>query len=99
MTEECEPVVLVVDDSHHICDTVALILKLHSVNAVCAYDGDEAVEKARALRPRLILMDVGMPRMNGVDAALEIQTFLPACKILIWTGVAHWGPYAAERGF
>ena len=97
--ETFDPVVLVVDDCPNICETVALILKVHSVNAVVAYDGDEAIQKAKELRPPLILMDVGMPRMNGVDAALEIKKFLPNCKILIWTGVAPWGPYAAEKGF
>lgn len=48
-----------------------------------ASDGLEAVERARALRPDVIVMDMAMPRLNGNQATIEILKFLPAARILI----------------
>lgn len=50
-----------------------------------AYDGNEAVEKARALRPQLVLMDLNMPNCDGVEATRRLQTEIPEIKILIHT--------------
>ena len=50
-----------------------------------ASDGDEAVEKARALRPHLVLMDLQMPRCNGVEATRRLQAEMPETRILILT--------------
>jgi DNA-binding NarL/FixJ family response regulator len=47
-----------------------------------AADGLEAVEKAQELRPDLILMDIGLPTLNGIDAARKIQKLSPESKIL-----------------
>jgi DNA-binding NarL/FixJ family response regulator len=47
-----------------------------------ASDGVEAVELARALRPHLILLDIGIPKLNGIDAARRILEFSPQSKIL-----------------
>lgn len=47
-----------------------------------ATDGPEAVEKARELQPDLILMDIGLPTLNGIEAAREIQKLSPGSKIL-----------------
>jgi len=45
-------------------------------------DGVEAVQKAEELRPDLILLDVGLPKLNGIEAARRIGTVTPQCKIL-----------------
>src|SRR5438105_6784890 len=50
-----------------------------------ASDGAEAVEKAKALRPDVVLMDVRMPRQSGIEAAGEIRGELPDSKILMLT--------------
>lgn len=50
-----------------------------------AVDGYDAVKKARELLPDLILMDLSMPRMNGMEAVREIKKFLPTVKILVLT--------------
>ena len=47
-----------------------------------------AVEKARSVRPDLVISDVIMPDMNGIDAAIQIRGFLPSCKILLFSGQA-----------
>lgn len=83
-----KPKVLVVDDEHVIADTLAIILNLHGYDAAPVYTGQDAVDRARAVRPDLIISDVIMPDMNGIQAAIRIREFLPACKILLFSGQA-----------
>jgi CheY-like chemotaxis protein len=82
------PRVLVVDDEQVIADTLAKILDLNGYDASAVYTGTAAVESARALQPDLVISDVIMPDMNGIEAAISIRGFLPACKILLFSGQA-----------
>ncbi len=50
-----------------------------------AGDGKEAIEKAKALKPRVVVMDIVMPKMNGIDASHELKTALPDTKIIMFT--------------
>lgn len=83
-----KPRVLVVDDERVIADTLAKILDLNGYDASAAYTGTGAVECARSLQPDLIISDVIMPDMNGIEAAIQIRSFLPGCKILLFSGQA-----------
>lgn len=83
-----KPRVLVVDDEHVIADTLAKILDLNGYDASAVYTGTAAVESARKLRPDLVISDVIMPDMNGIEAAISIRGFLPSCKILLFSGQA-----------
>jgi CheY-like chemotaxis protein len=88
MTENKKPKVLVVDDERVIADTLAIILNQNGFAATAVYSGTGAIEKARAERPELIISDVIMEDMNGIDAAINIRQFLPNCKILLFSGQA-----------
>jgi len=88
MTGKKKPKVLVVDDERVIADTLAIILNQHGYDASAVYTGTSAVERARALSPDLIISDVIMPDMNGIEAAICIRKFLPNCKILLFSGQA-----------
>ncbi len=83
-----KPKVLVVDDERVIADTLAIILNQHGYDASAVYTGTGAVERARSVKPDLIISDVIMPDMNGIEAAIRIRKFLPSCKILLFSGQA-----------
>jgi len=65
--------ILVVDDNRDGADSMAMMLSLMGDEVRTAHDGVEAVELAQQFRPQVILMDVGMPRLNGLDAARRIR--------------------------
>ena len=79
--------VLIVDDQAVVRDGLAIVID-HQAGMRCvgaAEDGLDALDKARALRPDVILMDLKMPRMNGVQAMRAIaQENLP-CRVIVLT--------------
>jgi DNA-binding NarL/FixJ family response regulator len=79
--------VLVVDDQRLMRDGIASLLEIQPGLAVLgtAASGEEAIEKALALRPDVILMDVRMPGIDGVAATRQILQQLPSCRILMLT--------------
>ena len=97
-----KPKALVVDDEHVIADTLAIILNKAGFDASAIYTGGGAVESARENRPDLVISDVFMPDMNGVEAAIQIRQMLPACKILLFSGKAETADLledARSRGY
>ena len=86
--QSSKPRVLVVDDEHVIADTLAIILNQAGFDATAVYTGLGAVERARNEQPDLIISDVIMPDMNGIEAAIRIREMLPGCKILLFSGQA-----------
>ena len=89
MTEvKAKPRVIVVDDEHVIADTLATILNRAGFDATAVYTGRQAVDLARTSKPDLIISDVMMPDMNGIEAAIDIRGFLPSCKVLLFSGQA-----------
>jgi DNA-binding NarL/FixJ family response regulator len=79
--------VLVVEDflpfRRFICSTLQ---KIPTLQAICEVsDGQEAVQKAKDLKPDLILLDIGLPTLNGIDAARQIRKLSPESKIIFVT--------------
>lgn len=64
--------ILIVDDNRDGADSMVTILRLLGNVAEAAYSGAEAIEVAERFRPDLILMDIGMPRMSGLESARVI---------------------------
>jgi CheY-like chemotaxis protein len=80
--------VLVVDDEKMIANTLVIILRKAGYETAVAYDGLAAVEACERFQPDMVISDVVMPRMNGVEAAMQIKQRFPACKILLFSGQA-----------
>jgi CheY-like chemotaxis protein len=80
--------ILVVDDEPLIADTIVQILNRSGFVAEAAYGGREAIDTARRISPELILSDVLMPHVDGVEAAITIQKFLPETRIVLFSGQA-----------
>ena len=80
--------VLVVDDERLIADTVAAILSQNGFSAVPAYSGEQALGAARALQPDIVLTDVLMPRMSGVELGIQIRNEFPDTRVLLFSGQA-----------
>lgn len=80
--------ILVADDEHAIADTLAVILRQKGFETVAVYDGEAAVESARQWKPDLLLIDVIMPGMNGIEAAIQVRTLRPECRVLLFSGYA-----------
>ena len=82
------PKVLVVDDERVIADSLAMILNQSGFEAVPVYSGEKALEMAREFQPQMLITDVIMADLNGIDAAIQIKALLPEIKILLFSGQA-----------
>ena len=76
--------ILVVDDSGPFLRFIISTLQtVPGIQVICsASDGFEAVQKAKELRPDLILLDIGLPGQNGIEAARQIRSVSPESKIV-----------------
>jgi CheY-like chemotaxis protein len=83
-----KPKVLVVDDERVIADTLAMILNQSGFQARAVYSGETALETAATFEPDMLITDVIMADLNGIDAAIQIRTILPRIKILLFSGQA-----------
>lgn len=94
--------ILLADDHVLIRDGVRAVLSTNSKWQICgeAKNGKEAVEKVEELNPHLVVLDVSMPVMNGIDAAREIRRISPGTKILIFSmgDTSQLEPAARQAG-
>jgi len=91
--------VLVVDDHEVVRRGVISLLRAVPGCVVCgeASHGKEAIDKAIDLRPDIVVMDVSMPTLNGLEATRVIRNLLPSCEILILS--QHDSPEMARQAF
>jgi DNA-binding response OmpR family regulator len=86
--------ILIVDDDSDMADGLAEVLELQGYAVETAHNGRVALERCRSRAFDLVLMDVRMPVMNGVDGFLEIRKIRPAARVIMMTG--HQEPIVAK---
>jgi len=88
--------VLVVDDGVCAADMLAMFLELEGYEARTAYNGLHALEVAAELRPQVVFLDLGMPRLNGFETARRMRQ-LPGCHDITLIALTGWGQEADRR--
>jgi two-component system chemotaxis response regulator CheY len=88
--------VLVVDDNAVIRQALCQVLTSEADFEVCgeAENGRDAIEKAQALHPDLIVMDLSMPVMNGIDAARALRRLMPTVPLIMFS---EYGDVFSEK--
>jgi len=94
--------VLIVDDEHVIADTLSMIFLTNGYEARAAYSAEQATEIIVGWLPDLIIVDVILPEMNGVELAVVLSQQFPNCRILLFSGQAATADLltgAATKGY
>lgn len=82
--------ILIVDDNRDSADSLAMLLKMMGNETCAAYDGEEAVTGAHRFRPDVILLDIGLPKLNGYEACRRIRRLEPGNEMVI-IAQTGWG--------
>jgi len=82
------PRIVVIDDEQRIADTLALILRSAGYVSEVAYEGRSGLALCSAFHPDLVITDVVMPGISGIEVAIEIRRTCPTCNILLYSGQA-----------
>ena len=95
--------ILIVDDNHDAAESLALLLELVGHRISMAHDGEEALQRAGELRPDVVLLDVGLPKLNGYEVARRIRSETWGSWPII-VAITGWGQtedieLAREAGF
>jgi DNA-binding NtrC family response regulator len=88
MHDRVEKCVLVVDDEMVIADSLAIILNENGYSAHAAYSGESALELAASLSPDILISDVVMGEMSGIELAIYFTKAYPDCRIVLISGHA-----------
>jgi CheY-like chemotaxis protein len=83
------PRIFVVDDEYVIASTLAVLLDINGFSARAFTQPGEALSAAHEEAPDLLLTDVAMPGLSGIDLAIRIKALHPGCKILLFSGQAR----------
>ena len=80
--------VLVADDEQVIANTLAIILNQAGFEACAVYSGEAAIEALDSFQPDMLISDVIMTGVTGIEAAIATRQKMPHCKILLFSGQA-----------
>jgi CheY-like chemotaxis protein len=97
-----KPKILVADDEPIIADTLATILNLGGFESRAVYSGEQALEVAASFVPDMLVTDVIMARLDGIETAIQMRCLLPQIKVLLFSGEATSADlllHANERGY
>ena len=88
--------ILIVDDEKNIADTLAMVFKIKGHEAMAVYSAESAVETIETFEPDIVLSDVIMGKMTGVDLAIYLSRARPDCKVVLFSGQTATANLLAE---
>jgi CheY-like chemotaxis protein len=88
--------VLVVDDNRDAADSLQLLFEVYGYRAACEYDGQAALAAARAVLPDIVVMDLGMPGLDGYQTARQMRE-MPGGERIVLIALTGWGHDAARE--
>ena len=80
--------ILIVDDERVIADSLAMIFRANGFEARSVYSGERAVELAPVFEPDVLISDVVMTGITGIEVAILVREQFPGCRILLFSGQA-----------
>jgi PAS domain S-box-containing protein len=86
----CGHRILVVDDNQDAANSLAMLLRMKGHDVRTAYDGLEAIDAALSHKPEIVLLDVGLPRLNGFDVARRLRESEDLRKVIL-VALTGWG--------
>jgi len=99
----CTRRILVVDDNADAANTLSLMLRLDGHEAIAVYSAEDALDRVRSFQPDLVLLDIGLPNMDGYQVAREIRRIEGAGKVKLAAITGYGQPEdrarAIESGF
>jgi len=88
--------ILIVDDEKTIADTLAMVFKIKGHETMAVYNAERAVEAVEEFEPDVVLSDVIMGKMTGVDLAIYLSKARPDCKVILFSGQTDTANLLAE---
>ena len=82
------PKIIVIDDQRLIANTLAQILNQNGYDAAAVYSGEEALEQVNRSEPDVVLSDVRMHKLDGIQTALRIRILHPNCRVILFSASA-----------
>jgi PAS domain S-box-containing protein len=89
--------VLVVDDNRDSAETMSILLDLMGHDTRLAHDGLEALEAAQSFRPDVVLLDIGLPKLNGYEVCKRLREEHPAGQEIVVVALTGWGQAEDQR--
>ena len=80
--------ILIVDDESVIADSLAMIFRANGFEARAVYSGERAIELAPVFEPDVLISDVFMRGVTGVEVAIYVRQHFPSCRVLLFSGQA-----------
>lgn len=93
--------VMIIDDNRDAADSLALLLQLEEHATLTAYSGSDALEQAARFDPQFVLLDIGLPEMDGYEVARRLKAIIPRARLIAVTGygLAQDKQRSADSGF
>lgn len=80
--------VLIVDDNRDAADSLAMLLRFEGRETLCVYSGEEALRALAPFEPQLVLLDIGLPGIDGYEVARRLKAVAPSLRVIALSGYA-----------